>query len=345
MLNVAIIGATGYTGLELARILSAHPEAKIRALTSESQAGKPYSRLFPAFQGHLDLTLEQLDPEKIAKLADVVFLCLPHHEAMGTAAAFRKKGKVVIDLSADFRLQDPATYETWYGPHTAPDLLQEAVYGLPEFHREAIKKADLIANPGCYPTTCVLGLAPLLKEKKIELDSIHCDAKSGVSGAGRTAKTDIMFSEVNESFKAYGVGKHRHTPEIEQELSLLAGTEVVVSFTPHLVPMDRGILATLYAKANGTLNPEKLHALYAKFYEPEPFVRIRPLGRFPATHEVRLTNYCDIGVHFDERTGRVIVISVLDNLTKGASGQAVQNMNLRMGLPETLGLTGIAPLP
>jgi len=345
MLNVAIIGATGYTGLELARLLAAHPQVKLTALTSESQAGKVYSQVFPAFQGRLDVTLEKLDPAKLASRSELVFLCLPHHQAMEAAKAFRAQGIKVIDLSADFRLKDAAVYEEWYGPHVAKEILKEAVYGLPELHRERIRSADMIANPGCYPTSCVLGLAPLIREKLIDLDTITCDSKSGASGAGRTPKTDILFSEVNESFKAYGVGKHRHTPEIEQELSELAGKKVVISFTPHLVPMDRGILSTIYAKAKAKLDGKSLHQIYLNHYAKEPFVRVRPLGSFPATHEVQLTNYCDLGVHYDERTNRVIVVSVIDNLTKGASGQAVQNMNLRMGYPESTGLESTAALP
>ncbi len=344
-LNVAIVGATGYTGAELARLLLRHPQVSITALTSERSAGEPFGKAFPAFQGRLDLVLEALNPEAVARKADLVFLCLPHHESMQAAAAFRKLDRKVIDLSADFRLIDAKVYEAWYGPHVAKDLLEDAVYGLPELHRAAVAQADLIANPGCYPTSCILGLAPLIKEKLIDLESIVCDSKSGVSGAGRGAKTDILYCEVNESFKAYGVGKHRHTPEIEQELSRLAEQKVAITFTPHLVPMDRGILSTLYAKARGKVLPKALHELYLEFYAKEPFVRVRPLGAFPATHEVRFSNYCDLGLHFDERTGRVVVVSVLDNLTKGASGQAVQNMNIRMGWEETLGLLDTAPVP
>lgn len=345
MLHVAIIGATGYTGLELARLLVAHPQVKITALTSENQAGKLYSEAFPAFRGRIDLPLEKLDPASLAAKSELVFLCLPHHESMEAAKAFRAKGVKVIDLSADFRLKDPQLYQSWYGPHSAQELLKEAVYGLPELHREKIRGADMIANPGCYPTSCVLGLAPLIQEKLIDLDTIHCDSKSGVSGAGRSPKTELLFSEVNESFKAYGVGQHRHTPEIEQELSGLAGQKVTISFTPHLVPMDRGILSTLYAKCLTPLDTKSLQELYQKFYAQEPFVRIRPPGNFPATHEVRLSNYCDIGLHFDARTQRVIIVSVIDNLTKGAGGQAVQNMNIRMGYPETSGLELTSPLP
>jgi N-acetyl-gamma-glutamyl-phosphate reductase len=343
-LNVAIVGATGYTGLELARILLQHPEAKISALTSERSAGEIFSKVFPAFQGKLDLKLESLNPNSIAERADLIFLGLPHHEAMEAAKAFREKKKVVIDLSADFRLHESAVYEKWYGPHVAKDLLKEAVYGLPELYREKIRKADLIANPGCYPTSNILGLAPLLKAKALHLDSIHCDSKSGTSGAGRNAKTDSLFCEVNESIKAYGVGNHRHTPEIEQELGALAGEPVAISFMAHLIPMDRGILSTIYAKPREKMSGEKLHALFTDFYRDEPFVKVRPLGDFPATRDVRFTNDCHLGLHYDARTDRIVVVSVIDNLTKGASGQAVQNMNLRFGFAETLALNFAAPL-
>lgn len=343
MLKVAIVGATGYTGLELARILLGHPRASVAAVTSESKAGQAYSRVFPAFAGKLDLELEKLDPAAIAKKAEFVFLCLPHHEAMEAAKDFRGRGLKVVDLSADFRLASAETYETWYGPHVAKDLLKEAVYGLPELHREQIKTAGLVANPGCYPTSCILALAPLLKAKAIDLKTIHCDSKSGVSGAGRKAEVAHLFSEVSAGIKAYKVGNHRHTPEIEQELSLLAGTDVIVSFTPHLIPMDRGILSTVYAQAKGIADGKKLHELFRDFYAKEPFVRVRPLGDFPATKDVRFTNFCDLGVHYDPRTRRVVVVSTIDNLVKGASGQAVENMNLMMGFPETEALGAVAP--
>jgi N-acetyl-gamma-glutamyl-phosphate reductase len=344
MLNVAIIGATGYTGVELARLLIRHPRVKITALTSESKAGMPYSQAFPAFRKKLDLTLEKLDPGAIAKKAEFIFLCLPHHESTEAAKAFLDQGRSVVDLSADFRLSAAEIYETWYGPHRAKHLLKEAVYGLPELHREKIKKAKLVANPGCYPTSCVLGLAPLIAKKAIDLNTIYCDSKSGVSGAGRKADSSLLFSEVSSGMKTYKIGNHRHTPEIEQELSRLAGVEVVVTFTPHLIPMDRGILSTLYAQAVPNLDSATLHRLYEDFYRSEPFVRVRPEGDFPDTRDVRFTNFCDLGVYLDPRTKRVTVVSVLDNLVKGASGQAIQNMNLMMGFPETEGLDLTAPL-
>ncbi len=343
-LPVAIIGATGYTGVELARLLLGHPEVQITALTSESKAGQRYDQPFPGFKNQLNLELEKLDPERIAKRAKLVFLCLPHQEAMDAAKAFLERGCRVVDLSADFRLSAAEIYEAWYGPHRSHELLKEAVYGLPELHRDKIKHAKLVANPGCYPTSCILGLAPLIRDKAIDLKSIHCDAKSGVSGAGRKADPALQFCEVNAGVKAYKVGSHRHTPEIEQEISRLAGSEVKVSFTPHLIPMDRGILSTLYAQGLGKRDSQSIHHLFQDFYREEPFVRVRPLGEFPDTRDVRFTNYCDLGVHFDERTGRTIVVSVIDNLIKGASGQAIQNMNLMMGFEETEGLDLVAPL-
>jgi N-acetyl-gamma-glutamyl-phosphate reductase len=345
MLSIGIIGATGYTGLELVRLLLHHPEVKISVLTSEKSAGKKFSEVFPSFQGKIDLILEPLNPEAIAPKVKCVFLCLPHQQAMDAAKAFLQKKIPVIDLSADFRLSAAEVYEAWYGPHRCHELLKEAVYGLPELHREQIKKASLVANPGCYPTSCILGLAPLIKNKFIDLATIHCDSKSGVSGAGRNVEATNLFCEVNEGLKAYKVGVHRHTPEIEQEISRLAGENVVVSFTPHLVPMNRGILSTLYASVKKKLDAPALHRIYQDFYGKEPFVRVRPLGSFPGTQDVCMTNYCDIGVHLDERTGRCVIVSALDNLVKGASGQAVQNMNLMHGMAETAGLSYVAPYP
>lgn len=338
MLKTAIIGATGYTGLELVRLLLKHPQVEISVLTSERMAGQKFSEAFPQFQGQIDLTLNPLDAKKISSQIDFAFVCLPHQQAMDAVKVFVEAGVPVVDLSADFRLHQLDVYETWYGKHSAADLLSEATYGLPELHRSAIQKSKFIANPGCYPTSCILGLAPLLKEKLITPESIHCDAKSGASGAGRSAQTATLFCEVNEGLKAYKVGAHRHTPEIEQELSELVGQDITISFTPHLIPMDRGILATLYAQLKKSISSQALHQIYQKFYQDEAFVRLRPLGTFPSTADVRMQNYCDIGVHVDERTGRAVIISAIDNLTKGASGQAIQNMNLMMGFEETLGL-------
>jgi N-acetyl-gamma-glutamyl-phosphate reductase len=265
---------------------------------------------------------------------------------MAVVPTFLEKGCKVIDLSADYRLHDAAEYAAWYEQHLNPELLIHAVYGLPELRREEIAGADLVANPGCYPTSVILGLMPLLREGLIDINSIIADSKSGVSGAGRGAKVDNLYCEVNEGFKAYGVGGvHRHIPEIEQELSLLAGKGVVITFTPHLVPMDRGILSTIYATLHQPQSAAELLALYIAQYGKEPFVRVLPLGQFPSTAHVKGSNYCDIGVAVDQRTGRVIVVSAIDNLVKGAAGQAIQNMNLLCGFPETMGLAGLAVFP
>lgn len=346
MLKVAIVGASGYTGVELLRILHSHPEVAVTCVTSEQSAGRPVSSVFPSLRGRCDIVLENLEPVGIAEKVDIVFTALPHKAAMEVVPTFIKMGKDVIDLSADYRIHDADTYGKWYEPHLNPELLPEAVYGVPELRRAEIAEASLIANPGCYPTSVILGLAPLLKGKVIDPKSIIVDAASGTSGAGRGAKVDNLYCEVNEGFRAYGVGGvHRHIPEIEQELSLLAGTPLNITFTPHLVPMDRGILSTIYSQPAGSVKASDLIALYEAFYDGEPFVRVLPEGVLPSTAHVRGSNFCDIGVTVDQRTGRVIVISAIDNLVKGASGQAVQNMNLMCGLPETLGLDLLPVFP
>lgn len=346
MLHVAIVGASGYTGVELIRILDRHPEVRIASVTSEQSAGKRISDLFPTLRGRCDLVLEPLEPAAIADKAELIFTALPHQAAMAVVPAFLAAGKLVVDLSADYRLHDPAVYGAWYEAHKNPELLPEAVYGLPELRREAVRQARLVANPGCYPTSITLGLKPLLEAGLIDPATIIADSASGVSGAGRAAKVDSLYCEVNEGYKAYGVGGvHRHTPEIEQELSLLAGQPVTITFTPHLVPMDRGILSTIYATPTRAVTSDELVALYADSYRDEPFVRPLPKGQFPSTAFVRGSNFCDIGVTLDSRANRVIVVSALDNLVKGASGQAVQNMNLLCGFPETLGLEGLALYP
>jgi N-acetyl-gamma-glutamyl-phosphate reductase len=339
MLKVAVVGASGYTGCELIRILHNHPEVAVTTVTSEQSAGKMLSDVFPALRGRYDLPLEALEAERIAAKADIIFTALPHTAAMKVVPVFLQAGKKVIDLSADYRLHDAADYGVWYEPHLNPELLPDAVYGLPELHREEIAGARLIANPGCYPTSVILALKPLLQERVIDSASIIADSKSGVSGAGRGAKVDSLYCEVNEGFKAYAIGGvHRHIPEIEQELSLLAGSKTVISFTPHLVPMDRGILSTVYSVPHAALTAKQLHALFEEHYEGEAFIRVLPLGDFPSTAFVRGSNFCDIGITVDKRTGRIIVIAAIDNLVKGASGQAVQNMNIVCGFPETLGL-------
>ena len=346
MLKVAVVGASGYTGVELLRLLHCHPEVAITCVTSEQSAGKAISEVFPTLRSRYNLVLENLEPVRIADRADFIFTALPHKAAMEVVPTFLKLGKRVVDLSADYRLRDAKEYEAWYEPHMNPALLEQSVYGLPELRREKIAGADLVANPGCYPTSVILGLAPLLKKKLIDPATIIVDSKSGVSGAGRSAKVDNLFCEVHDSFKPYAVGGvHRHIPEIEQELSLLAGETITISFTPHLVPMDRGIVSTIYARLAAEATTAELLALYREFYDGEAFVRILPEGSYPSTAFVRGSNFCDIGLAVDKRTGRVIVTTALDNLVKGAAGQAIQNMNILAGLPENMGLEGLALLP
>ncbi len=346
MLKVAIVGASGYTGVELLRILHCHPEAAVTCVTSEQSAGKRISDVFPTLRGRCDLLLENLEPVRVAEKADFIFTALPHKAAMEVVPTFLRLGKRVVDLSADYRLRDAGEYERWYEPHMSPELLKNAVYGLPELKRAKIAEASLVANPGCYPTSVILGLAPLLKKRLIDPVTVIADSKSGVSGAGRSAKVDNLFCEVNDGFKAYGVGGvHRHIPEIEQELSVLVGKNMTISFTPHLVPMDRGILSTIYASPVQPVATAELVALYANFYKGEPFVRVLPSGSFPSTAFVKGANFCDIGLAVDGRTGRVIVVVAIDNLVKGASGQAVQNMNIMNGFPENMGLESLALFP
>lgn len=348
MIRVGIVGATGYTGSELIRLLSGHPQAQITALVSRSEAGKPIASVLAHLHG-LDLPiLSEYDPDALAKQCEVVFLAGETGFAMEHAPALLQRGLKVIDLSADFRLKDPAMFAEWYGKtHIATDLLGEALYGLPELTpADAYSSARLIANPGCYPTAAGLALAPLVRAGLADTESIIIDAKSGVSGAGRSrVAVDYLFTELDENFKAYGVERHRHTPEIEQTLSAASGQTVRVRFTPHLVPMTRGILCTAYARLHEAVRPERLHALYAEFYRGQPFVVVRPLGNYPATREVYGSNRCDIGLTVDARTQTAVIISAIDNLVKGAAGQAIQNMNLLLGLSPTAGLpvAGISP--
>lgn len=346
MLNVAVVGASGYTGVELVRILHCHPEVALTCVTSEQNAGKRISEVFPSLRGRCDLVLENLEPVRIAAKADLIFTALPHKAAMEVVPTFLELKRHVIDLSADYRLRDAAEYGKWYEEHLSPKLLSKAVYGLPELKRAQVAKSRLVANPGCYPTSIILGLAPLVKKGLVDVATIIADSKSGVSGAGRSAKTDNLFCEVNDGFKAYAVGgSHRHIPEIEQELAELAGQPVTITFTPHLVPMDRGILSTIYATPTASVTAAALHALYDDFYRGEGFVRVLPTGQLPSTAYVRGSNFCDIGVTIDVRSGRIVVVSAIDNLVKGASGQAVQNMNVMCGFPENLGLEGLALFP
>ncbi len=332
VIKVGIYGGSGYTGQELMRLLINHPDAQVVAATSRRFAGVPVDEVYPVFSGMTDLVYTDASPEAIADLADIVFLALPHGIAMEFAPVFLQAGRKVIDLSADFRIHAAATYEAWYGRHKTPGTLGEAVYGLPELHRDSIRSARLVANPGCYPTSIILGLAPVLKSHWIDTDSVIADSKSGVSGAGRDPQIASLFCEVAEGFKAYKVGGHRHTPEIEQELSALAEREMKISFTPHLLPVKRGILSTIYAKLSKEVTAEEATALYRAFYREESFVRICRSGQFPNLSSVVGSNYCDIGVTIDKRTGRIIIVSAIDNLIKGAYGQAIQNMNLLCGL-------------
>ena len=346
--KIAVLGASGYTGAELLRLLLCHPKAQIVLLTAERRAGKTMAEVFAQFAPFALPTLSTIEEADWDKLGlDVAFCALPHGTTQKVIKDLltRAPRTKVIDLSADFRLSDPAAYARWYGhAHAAPDLQREAVYGLTEVYRDRVKSARLVANPGCYTTCAELPLIPLLKAKLIDPDEIVIDAKSGMTGAGRAAREDMVFAEVSEGFHAYGVGHHRHMAELDQEFSRAAGREVIVSFTPHLVPMNRGILATIYVRS-GKASPQDLHAHLAKVYAPEPFVHVLPFGATPQTRHVRGSNMTFIGVAADRVAGRAIIVSALDNLTKGASGQAVQNMNVMLGLPETTGLEQVALFP
>jgi len=339
MIRVSIVGASGYTGRELIKILLKHPNVKIAYLTSETYKGKRISEVHKRLAGFIDKRFEKLNIAKVAQDSDSIFLALPHGKSQKPVAEFLKKGKKIIDLSADYRLKDKSLYEKWYGfRHSYPRLLKKVVYGLPEIYKEEIEKSSLVANPGCYPTGVILGVAPLLARRLGDGNSIIADAKSGVSGAGRTLDIAYHFSECHENLTAYSVGKHRHIPEIEQELSKISKEKTTISFTPHLVPMDRGILSTIYVNLKGKISFDRIWSLYKEYYRKAPFVRILPKSTFPEVRDVVETNFCEIGLMVDERTNRIIVITAIDNLVKGASGQAIQNMNLMSGFRETEGL-------
>ncbi len=346
-IRIAVLGASGYTGSELVRLLVRHPAAELVALTADSKAGRPMAEVYPQF-AHLKLPtltrIEDLDPAAV----DVVFCALPHATTQVVLKDLIGRGGnlKVVDLSADFRLADPAAYAKWYGhDHQALELQSEAVYGLAEIHRERIKGARLVANPGCYTTSSLLPTIPLLKAGAIDSDEIVVDAKTGMSGAGRAAKEGMLFSEVAEGMHAYGVANHRHTAELDQEMSLAAGRQVVPTFTPHLAPMIRGIYATIYVRGTGGAGGADFHRILSEAYAAEPFVTVLPLGQVPQSRHVKGSNNVQIGVVPDRVTGRAIVLSTLDNLVKGASGQAIQNMNLVCGLPETTGLEQVALFP
>lgn len=342
---VAVIGATGYTGVELIRLLLQHPFVDLVSVTSHTQAHQRIADLFPVFAGATELVLEKLNIYRIGRQCNVVFLCLPHHQSMETAARFRKLGVKVIDLSADFRFQHVRTYERIYGRHTQRALLRKAAYGLPEIFGQAIKDSCLVGVPGCYVTSIVLGLAPLLQNQMILTEDIVCDAKSGTSGAGRSSSVDKILAEVHGNFKAYGLTNHRHRPEIEERLTMLAGQKVTVTFTPHLIPIARGILSTIYVKPLRKLRDDHLIRIYQKFYRKSPFIKILERGQTPQIKSVVGTNNCHISLNFDSHTERLIIVTSLDNLVKGASGQALQCLNLMCGFEETTGLTQVGVWP
>ncbi len=348
MLKVAILGGSGYTGCELLRLLLGHPKVEVTAVTSERLAGTPISDNFLNFR-NTDLKFEPLHLETLVNAADLFFLCLPHKASQETVAFLDNAGKKVIDLSADFRLKSAETYEAWYQtPHLYSPLLKKAVYGLPEIHRKNIKDASIIANPGCYPTSAILGLAPIIGKDFVDTGPVIIDSKSGTSGAGRTPAQPFMFCEVNDSVKAYGIAIHRHTPEIEQELTGIAQKDVNIIFTPHLIPMDRGILSTMYVRLKKQTGLSDIQKLYHEFYNNEPFVRVLKDGVYPTTKAVKGSNFCDISVFMDKRNpgeATLIIVSAIDNLIKGASGASVQNMNLMYGFEETAGLLSLPPSP
>jgi len=343
MIKVGVVGGTGYTGVELLRLLAAHPESELAVITSRSEAGKPVADLFPNLRGSLDLAFSLPDIGQLSA-CDLVFFATPNGTAMGMVPQLLEAGVRVIDLAADFRLRQADQWKHWYGmPHACPQLLEQAVYGLPEINRAAIAQAQLVANPGCYPTAVQLGFLPLLEAGLIEHDHLIADAKSGVSGAGRKAATGALLCEASENFKAYGVSGHRHLPEIRQGLAFAAGQPVGLTFVSHLTPMIRGIHATLYAQLSDV--DHDLQALFEARYHDEPFVDVLPAGAHPETRSVRGANHCRIAVHRPQQGNTVVVLAVIDNLVKGAAGQAVQNMNVMFGCNEGAGLTGIALLP
>lgn len=362
--KAGLVGVSGYTGMELARALITHPQMDLVMATSRQEKGKTIQELYPFLRSYPlgKLKIVDNDPSILAETCDIVFLAVPHGVAMDTAAQILDAGKKlrkeikIVDLSADFRIKDVKTYEDWYHvPHTQHKYLEEAVYGLIDIKEDAIKKAHLVANPGCYPTASILGLYPALLHKAIEREDIVIDAKSGTTGAGRKAAVSSLFCEVHDSFKPYGLAKHRHTPEIEQELSLITNTEMTISFNPHLLPMHRGILATIYTKLASNVSQEEVHALYEKTYgsvetitdekNKASFVRVLPIGQLPETRNVRGSMFCDIGLTVDTRTKRLIITVAIDNLARGASLQAIANANLMLGLPLSMGIDCIPLCP
>ena len=342
MIKVGIVGGTGYTGVELLRLLAQHPGAELVLITSRKEAGTRVADMFPSLRGRVDLAFAETGAARLER-CDVVFFATPHGVAMTEARRLVDAGVRIIDLAADFRLQDLAEWKKWYRlDHSAPELVREAVYGLPEINREAIRKARIVGNPGCYPTAIQLGLVPLVEAEVVDIGHLVADAKSGVSGAGRKAELNLTYSEAADNFAAYNVGGHRHTPEILESLARVAGRPIGLTFVPHLVPMIRGIHATLYARITREAD---FQALFEKRYAAEPFVDVMPPGRHPDTRSVRAANTCRIAVHRPGGSDTLVVLSVIDNLVKGASGQAVQNMNIMFGLDESTGLAHLPVLP
>ncbi len=340
-IRVGLVGVTGYTGMELVRLLAMHPSMDLVMASSRAEAGKRLGDFYPFIEGlnGSNIIISNLDIDQVAENCDLVFLAVPHGTAMEVGAKLRHKKVRVVDLSADFRITDVAVYEQWYNTtHTEKEMLAKAVYGLPELYGADVAKAKLIANPGCYPTAAILGLYPALKHGCILEQDIVIDAKSGTSGAGRKASVGTLFCEVTDTFKAYNLGKHRHTPEIEQELSRITGHPITVSFNTHLLPINRGILATIYGKLVRNISLDEIHDIYSKTWQSSPWVRVLPQGQLPETRNVRGTMFCDIGLVVDPRTQRLIIVSAIDNLCRGASGQAIANGNIMFGLPATTGL-------
>lgn len=344
-INVAVIGANGYTGVELVRLLLQHPYVQLNTITSRRYQGQKLGDVFPNFYQKTDLVFQGMNLNKIGKANQVAFLCLPHHESMETAATLRKMGVKVIDLSADFRFDSLKVYEKTYGKHTQKKLLKKSVYGLCEIFREDIKNAYLVGVPGCYVTSILLALAPLVQNQLIGPGDIICDSASGTSGAGRSAKIDQLMAEVHGNYKAYGLGGHRHRPEIEEKLKILSGKALKITFTPHLLPVSRGILSTIYVKPLRKLKNERITKVLTQFYKRSPFVHILDNGQAPQLKSVVGTNNCQISAHYDDHSERLILVSAIDNLLKGASGQALQCFNLMSDFDETLGLSPIALHP
>ncbi len=345
-MKAGLIGVSGYTGMELVRLLASHPQFELSLATSRQEKGKKVSDIYPFMLGNqgADIVITNPSAQEIKHKCDIVFMAVPHGIAMNMADELLIEGCKIVDLSADFRIKDTQIFETWYkSKHTASHILEKAVYGLPELYAEKIKNAQIVANPGCYPTASLLGLYPAMKNKIISDENIVIDAKSGTSGAGRKAQVGSLFCEVYDTFKAYGLTSHRHTPEIEQELSLIANKEIILSFNPHLVPMNRGILATIYTNLAKDIAIEEVHAIYTACYKEDKFVRVLPLGSLPETRNVRGSMFCDIGLSLCKRTKRLIITSAIDNVARGASAQALANANLMTGQDLATGLN-FAPL-